>query len=111
MELGELFIGRRVRVYDWIGHSEDRPEHWNDAGEMDAYCGKVVTIDYIDEVEVYIREDGNEFYWLAEDFDPYDDLSANDPNTRFKSAKLIEQSKWSAAEIRKFLIDNLSSRR
>ena len=81
MHFDELELDQVVRIIEW---EHDRPDHW--ASEMDEWCGEVVTIsDLITETEeIYIMEDEGEWTWYASDFEPYQRLSEDNPNVRYR---------------------------
>ena len=106
MELSDIFPGQRVRVFDWISEEFDPPEHWST--EMEDWIGCIVTIDKIhDDGGIFIKEDHNEWMWDPTDFEFYDNLPRNNPNTRFAKAKKKERMH----EVRQALLEEFRKAR
>jgi len=63
-------IGKKVRIVDWKKDGRYRPSHWNSAGKMDEWCGKIVTIKDISCSSTYfIKEDKSRWRWHKKDFE------------------------------------------
>ena len=82
MNFDEIKCGMIVRVIDFGGVNEYRPEHWSP--DMDEWQGSAVTIADYDGEYVYIEDDESKWSWNAEDFEPYCTLDHNDPNLVYK---------------------------
>lgn len=85
MEFDDLHIGMRVRIHDWLENGAFRPDHWQQEGEMDEWCGEEVTISNMSESSSYIHieEDDEYWQWYPEDFEDAVLLSADNPNVKF----------------------------
>lgn len=78
--------GEKYRIIIW----NKRPPHWNGAGLMDSWQGKIVTIRSVS-VRISIEEDQHSrmirggWAWKYKDFEVISD--STDPNTCFRLAK------------------------
>jgi hypothetical protein len=66
MNMNEVKEGGVYRVKDWDG---DRPSHWNTRGEMDKWCGKVITVSIVKHSRIRISEDKQKWLWSCNDFE------------------------------------------
>lgn len=90
MQLEDISLGLKVKVISFDGYN-NRPEHWSEEGEMDEWRGVVVTISDFDSDYVYLEEDGGEWSWSSSDFEPFYNLSDDNPNTLYRKHKMSEQ--------------------
>ena len=86
VEKGELTKGKKVRVIDWKANGNKRPDAWNSYGEMDEWCGRIVTITSND-IGIILENDNNRWMWSATDFEPASDLPVDNPNVIFMRKK------------------------
>lgn len=88
MRVEDLYPDQQVVIIDWL-YDDGRPEHWADDGAMDHWRGEIVTIAevYEDSEEVYIHEDEHCWQWYPWDFEPYHNLSQDNPNVKYKLHK------------------------
>lgn len=86
MRIDDLHPGLQVYIIEWF---DERPEHWSEEGDMDEWQGQVVTISevYEDSEEIFIEDDEHCWQWHPWDFEPYCNLSQDDPNIRYRLHK------------------------
>jgi len=82
MNYNEIKCGLQVRIIDFNGVHEERPEHWST--NMDEWQGVLVTIADYDGEYVYIEDDEGKWSWTPEDFENRYSLDHNDPNLVYK---------------------------
>lgn len=73
-------VGDKVRVGEWYG-GDRSTKGLNFAYDMEDYVGKIVTVSRISseiDCEYKIEEDGGNFYWSEEFFEPADQTFAED---------------------------------
>lgn len=72
----DMYPGDR-KVYSSYGESESL--HIKCFDEHYKYCGRVVTIDYLDQIDgaLKIKEDGHDIWWAAEMFLPVSTIIRN----------------------------------
>ena len=96
MRYDDVYEGQKVLVWDWREEYDDPPDHWNEV--MEDYVGAIVTIAFVDkDGYVKIEEDNGNHLWAPDDFDPYQTLSHDDPNIRFKYHQ--QQKRYEKAKV------------
>ena len=101
MDIKDLRAGDVVKVISW---EHERPEHWEEYGEMDDWCGAVVTIaEVLDSDEIFLEDDEGKWQWYPWDFEAVFRLPDNNPNVLYKSwawQKKIAKLKKKALKLR-----------
>jgi len=94
MNLSDMEAGSIYKIRDWIAAGDDhRPSHWNSLGNMDKWCGKIVTISSIAGHKIRVSEDNRKWLWNSSDFESAFETwrptkkGAINPNRAFKALK------------------------
>ena len=99
----------KFKVGDKVRIKKERGSHWNRAGLMDKWMGKVVTINEINGIDIYIKEDAGEYgygelngwAWEESDFEPLDNDSKKTLVVYRKGAETIGILKENGKEVKR----------
>lgn len=99
----------KFKVGDKVRIKKERGSHWNRAGLMDKWMGKVVTINEINGIDICIKEDAGEYRygelngwaWEESDFEPLDNDSKKTLVVYRKGAETIGILKENGKEVKR----------